>query len=218
MDGTLIDSNEASEISWKAWALRKRVSMDEIRKVHHGRRPEETIALVAPQLDSVQEAKLIYDELKTIDQGVHPIAGANDFVMSLPNDVFAVVTAATKAILVHRFKLVGLSVPQVCVTSELLKRGKPDPEGYLMAAKALGLSPDDCLVFEDAPAGLLAAQRAGIRSVAVTTTYSEEALRKELGQDFQPLMMIRNYKSLDVDLTKYQRGSSFEIVFQETES
>lgn len=196
MDGTLLDSNEASEITWQVWARDKHVAMEKIRAVHHGRRPEETIALVAPGLDAIAEARGIYDSQLHLREGVHPIAGAKEFFSSVPEPARAVVTAANQAILEHRFALVGLTVPKVCVTATMLKNGKPDPEGYLMAAKLLGVAPKDCVVFEDAPAGLLAARRAGMRSVAVLTNYEEAQLRAELGHDYEPVLTIKNYEAL----------------------
>lgn len=58
-----------------------------------------------------------------------------------------------------------------------MTNGKPHPEGYLSAAKALGRDPQDCIVFEDAPAGVQAAIAAGMKCVACTTTHSVEELK-----------------------------------------
>jgi sugar-phosphatase len=211
MDGTLIQSNDASELIWKTWSAQHGISMDKIRAVHHGRRPEETIALVALHLDALKEEKFIYDDQDTAVAGIYPIDGANSFYNSLPIGSFGIVTAATQFILEHRFKIVGLKVPKVCVTAGILKRGKPDPEGYLLGAKGLGLDPKDCLVFEDAPAGLLAAKRAGMRSVAITTHYSESDLKKELGADYEPVLVIPNYLSFSLDDSAYALDRTLRI-------
>lgn len=56
--------------------------------------------------------------------------------------------------------------------------GKPHPEGYLMAAKIVNKDPKDCLVFEDAPAGVEAAVAAGMKCIACTTTHSVEQLKQ----------------------------------------
>lgn len=122
MDGTLIQSNEASELIWQTWSAPRKIDMAKIRAVHHGRRPEETIALVAPHLDAAQEAKMIYDDQDVAVAGIHPLAGANAFVERLPLGSYGIVTAASQSILEHRFKLVGLRVPEVCVTAGILKR------------------------------------------------------------------------------------------------
>lgn len=186
MDGTLIDSAAASEITWVRWAGAHQVPIERIRQVHHGRRPEETIALVAPHLNASEEARDIYREQEVVAQGIHPIAGAKDFFESIPGDRCAIVTAATRKIIDLRFRIVGLTPPAVCITGDMLKAGKPSPEGYLEAARRLGCNPADCIVFEDAPAGLIAAHRAGMPSVAVLTNYEEASLRSELGPEIVP--------------------------------
>jgi mannitol-1-/sugar-/sorbitol-6-phosphatase len=211
MDGTLLDSNEASEITWQAWAKEKHVPIESIRAVHHGRRPEETIALVAPGLDALAESKGIYASQLELEVGVKPIPGARAFYDSVPGRARAIVTAANQAILEHRFRLVGLSVPPVCVTATMLKKGKPDPEGYLLGAELLGQAPADCVVFEDAPAGLLAAKRAGIRSVAVLTNYTEAQLREELGADYEAVLAIPDYQALAIEGSAFAAEGSFLI-------
>ena len=75
MDGTLIDSTEASEVTWQRWAAGRQVSMESIRQVHHGRRPEETIAIVAPHLNAIEESKRIYSEQETLAEGRPCTAG-----------------------------------------------------------------------------------------------------------------------------------------------
>ncbi len=201
MDGTLIDSTAASEATWARWAARHDVAMDAIREVHHGRLPQETIALVAPRLDAAAEARLIYEEQECGVDGIHPIEGANAFFESVPHSRKAIVTAATANILRLRLGIVGLVPPPVCVTSDVLTAGKPDPAGYLLAAERLGRGPDECVVFEDAPAGLLAAHRAGMRSIAVLSNYTEAALRRELGE-VVPRAFIRNFRGVS-----YRQGT-----------
>jgi mannitol-1-/sugar-/sorbitol-6-phosphatase len=75
-----------------------------------------------------------------------------------------------------RLRATGLPEPRVLICAEDVTRGKPDPEGYLAAAHRLGVEPDDCIVVEDAPAGLAAASAAGMRSVGVVGTYPMGAL------------------------------------------
>ena len=131
MDGTLIDSTEASEVTWQRWAAGRQVSMESIRQVHHGRRPEETIAIVAPHLNAIEESKRIYSEQETLAEGTYPIAGANAFFESVPRGQCAIVTAASRRIVDVRFRIVGLVPPDLCVTADTLTAGKPSPEGTL---------------------------------------------------------------------------------------
>jgi sugar-phosphatase len=67
-------------------------------------------------------------------------------------------------------------LPEVLVTAEDVERGKPDPQPYLVAADALGLEPSQCLVVEDAPAGIAAGRGAGARVLAVATTFAAPEL------------------------------------------
>jgi mannitol-1-/sugar-/sorbitol-6-phosphatase len=193
MDGTLIDSAEASENTWRNWAAKNQVPIERILDLHHGRRPEETIAMVAPHLSAIEEAKVIYNEQESLIQGIYPIAGANTFFESVPRDQCALVTAATRKIVDLRFKVVGLMPPDVCVTSEMVTAGKPSPEGYLQAAQRLEYEPRDCIVFEDSPAGLIAAHRAGMRSVAIVSSFTEESLRKQLEPMIAPVGFLQGY-------------------------
>jgi HAD superfamily hydrolase (TIGR01509 family) len=192
MDGTLVNSTEASEITWQRWAAEHQVSMESIRQVHHGRRPEETIAIVAPHLNAIEESKRIYREQESLTEGIYPIAGANAFFESIPRGQRAIVTAASSKILDLRLRIVGLEPPSVCVTANTLKAGKPSPEGYLEAARRLECKPEDCIVFEDAPAGLFAAHRAEMESVAVLSNYSEAGLRNELGPEVVPMAFLKD--------------------------
>ncbi|MFJ9870461.1 HAD family hydrolase [Streptomyces sp. NPDC101165] len=64
----------------------------------------------------------------------------------------------------------------VLITSDDVTRGKPDPQGCLACCAALGVEPSTVVVFEDAPAGVMAAKRAGADCVAITSTQSPAAL------------------------------------------
>jgi sugar-phosphatase len=70
-----------------------------------------------------------------------------------------------------RLDCAGLPTPAVLISSDDVRLGKPDPEGYLVAAVRLGVAPERCLVIEDTPAGLEAARRAGMDVLGITTTF-----------------------------------------------
>lgn len=65
----------------------------------------------------------------------------------------------------------------VIISSDDVSKGKPDPEGYLLAAESLGVSSNKCVVIEDSPAGLEAAKRAGMKSIAINSTHSFSQLK-----------------------------------------
>jgi predicted dehydrogenase len=91
----------------------------------------------------------------------------------LPADRWAIVTSAPRALAMRRLQATGLPLPQWVITSEDVDHGKPAPDCFLLAAKRLGVPIGDCLVFEDAPAGVAAAEAAGASVVVVTATHTQ---------------------------------------------
>jgi sugar-phosphatase len=87
------------------------------------------------------------------------------------------VTSGIRAIAEFRIRHTGLPMPSVMICAEELSRGKPDPEGYLTAALRLDQPPKDCIVIEDAPAGIEAAHNAGMRVIGIAATYPADQLQ-----------------------------------------
>jgi sugar-phosphatase len=87
------------------------------------------------------------------------------------------VTSATQRLLAARLAAAKLPVPERLISADMVKRGKPDPEPYLMGAEVLGFSAKDCVVFEDAPNGVAAGVAAGCNVVGVLGTTPAEELR-----------------------------------------
>jgi sugar-phosphatase len=76
-----------------------------------------------------------------------------------------------------RLKFCGLPVPKVLITADQVTHGKPHPEPYLKGAEGLGLAPAECLVIEDAPAGIQAGQTAGMKVIGMASTYAPKFLQ-----------------------------------------
>jgi mannitol-1-/sugar-/sorbitol-6-phosphatase len=146
----------------------------------HGRPSEAVIATVAPGLDAEAEAEALDGAQARDPEGVRPVPGAAELVRSLPAARWAVVTSGRRVLAESRLAGQGLPQPVVMVCGEDVERGKPAPDGYLAAARDLGLDPADCLVLEDAPPGLEAAAAAGMRALAVTTTHPASELEPAL--------------------------------------
>ena len=94
---------------------------------------------------------------------------------SLPADRWAVVTSAGRDLALSRLTAVGLPLPGVLVGADDVAVGKPDPEGYLKAARALGITPSRIVVVEDTPAGAQAGRAAGAFVVGICTTFPRVA-------------------------------------------
>jgi mannitol-1-/sugar-/sorbitol-6-phosphatase len=180
MDGTLVDSTQAVEDIWGRWALRHGFKVEEILKVSHGRRTVDTLRDVAPHIDIETEAAELERQEIVEREGVVEVPGAAVLLAQLPLNRWAVVTSASRPLAEARLTAAGLPIPSVLISASDVREGKPDPEGYLLAASRLKTSPLDCVVLEDTPAGLAAGRAAGMRVLALTTTFSRDELNEPL--------------------------------------
>lgn len=173
MDGTLISSTAVAERVYTRWAESRGVDVPYLLSIVHGVRTIDVITqLGRPDLDPKTESDWIgAEERKDLD-GVVAIAGVRDFLASLPPDRWALVTSADHELMRIRMEAAGLPLPKVIVTAEDVTAGKPDPQGYKLAASRLGVDIADCLVFEDAPAGIEAGERAGADVLVITATHT----------------------------------------------
>ena len=171
LDGVLCDSTRAVDREWREWAARKGVDGDAIMAIAHGVRTVEVIRRVAPHLDAEAEAAAIESHEAIDHRGVVVMPGAIDLVKSIPAGRWGVVTSGTRPLATNRLQYCGLPVPDVLVTSDDVTNGKPHPEPYLKGAERLGLRPEQCLVMEDAPAGIQSAKAGGLRVIALASTY-----------------------------------------------
>jgi sugar-phosphatase len=172
MDGTLLSSIEAAERVWTRWAARFGIDARTFLHGIHGQRAVDSVRqLNIPGIDPVAEAhEIMLAEIEDIE-GVRAIAGAQAFVATLPRDRWAIVTSAPRALADRRLAAAGFSPPSVFITAEDIPKGKPDPACYQLAARRLGWTADDCVVFEDAAAGIRAGEAAGAAVVVITATH-----------------------------------------------
>lgn len=177
MDGVLMDSTPSVERVWRNWAAQHGLDPDRIAPLAHGRRSIETIRAVAPELDAEKE-NVIVEQMEIDDKdGVTALPGAAELVAHLPPDRFAIVTSATRPLAVARLGYAGIPVPRHMITADDVTHGKPSPEPFLKGAALLGFAPEDCLVFEDSPAGIASARSAGMKAIALQTTYPADQLQ-----------------------------------------
>ncbi|PSN10631.1 hypothetical protein C7293_27340 [filamentous cyanobacterium CCT1] len=176
VDGVLINSDPVADRHWRLWAERHGVDYQAIARIHHGRPTVETIRQVAPQVNAAREALLKETAEADDTEGLVVYAGAKELLAQLPRDRWGVATSGTRRTVSIRFPYLGLPEPLVMVTADDVQRGKPAPDPYLLAAERLGVAPADCLVIEDAPAGVEAAKAAGARVIALATTNRVEDL------------------------------------------
>ena len=206
MDGTLLSSIAAAERVWAAWARRHGLDVAAFLPTIHGVRAEDTIRRQNIEgIDIDAEVEWVHQgELDDVG-GVQAIDGIVDFLNALPDDRWAIVTSATKQLAGRRLKAAGIAPPGTFITAEDVMRGKPAPDGFLLAAERLGVKASDCLIFEDAPAGIAAAEAAGADVMVITATHG--------GHYETPHATTGNYVDIvistrDDGLLSVERGSS----------
>jgi sugar-phosphatase len=195
LDGVLVDSSLAVNPAWAAWGLECGIDRVTIAAGTRGRRTRDAVSVLAPHLDpDIETEKIIALEQGLADRVV-PIPGAAELLSQLPSGRWGIGTSGTAAIAYPRLRYAALPIPHVLITAEMVARGKPDPQVYLRAAADLGFDPSDCVVFEDAPDGIVAATRAGCLTVGVLTWAGRDQLATPLA--IQDLRSVRATPSSD---------------------
>ena len=174
LDGTLIESKHSVVAAFRWWAELRGLSMDIVDSIPYGRTSTDAAAVLAPHLDSVIEGRLLDDRQAELTEGVVAFPGALELISTHPQ--FAIVTSGPLRLAKARISAAGLPLPRHLATPELWRRGKPDPEPYLVGAALLGVRPEECVVLEDAPAGVESGIKAGMRVIGILSSHTAEQL------------------------------------------
>jgi sugar-phosphatase len=176
LDGVLVDSTPAVARVWKQWAIEHGFDPEQVIRSAHGRPSISTLRDYLPNADHELENREV--ERREIEdlQDVRALAGAQNLLSALPRKRWTIVTSCTRRLAQVRLQAAGLPVPERMVTSDDVERGKPDPEPYLRGAERLGFPPHECVVVEDAPAGIRAGRAAGTRVIGLRTTTKDAEL------------------------------------------
>jgi len=206
LDGVLVDSTPAVARVWAWWAKQHGFDPDETVRLAHGRPSIATIRELLPNADHEAENREVERrEIEDVD-GVVPLPGTVELLRALPLERWAIVTSCTKRLAYVRIRAAGLPEPNFIVTSDDITCGKPDPEPYSKGAGALSLAPDDCIVIEDAPAGIRAGKAAGARVVALQTTEHDDLLLAA-GTDY----IVRDCSAMLLESAGPRERLSFEL-------
>ncbi|HKR85133.1 MAG TPA: HAD-IA family hydrolase [Terriglobales bacterium] len=202
MDGTLVDSSAVTERVWAKWAARYNLNVNEILSVVHGRRSIDVMREVAPHLSISERDAVLFDAEEARDsEGISPVPGATDVLLSLFRERWAVVTSATRELAETRLNFAGLPIPSVLISAEDVQRGKPNPDCYELAAARLAVPTAECLVVEDTHAGIEAGIKAGMQVLGIGA-----AIRPSLPKgtpwirDLRRLRVISNGDQLTVEV------------------
>jgi mannitol-1-/sugar-/sorbitol-6-phosphatase len=209
MDGVLIDSTPAVARVWHRWAVEHGFDPEEVVARAHGRPSLTTVKEYLPSADHQAENREV--ERREIEdlEGVVPLPGALELLASLPDDRWTIVTSCTRRLAEVRIQAAGLPLPKKIITSNDITHGKPHPEPYLTAASILGFPIEDCIVVEDAPAGIRSGKAAGARVIAFRTTAPESDLRQAAAD-----WILHNC----ADIRLLERGMDLKLKLSDTES
>ncbi len=177
MDGVLIDSTPAVARVWTWWATAHGFNPDEIVRVAHGRPSITTVREYLPNADHLAANSEIERREIADTEGIVPLPGAMELLRTLPRERWAIVTSCTRALAEVRLRAAGLPRPIAFISSDEIKHGKPAPDPYLKAAEALGFDASDCVVVEDAPAGVRSGKASGARVIGLLTLTDGAELR-----------------------------------------
>ncbi|MEZ6875136.1 sugar phosphatase [Enterobacter sp. KBR-315C3_2022] len=172
LDGTLVDSLPVVERSWCHWADRHGIDHQEVLDFIHGKQAITSLRhfLAGRSEEEIQSEFSYLEQIEATDtNGITALPGARELLEHL-NEAqipWAIVTSGSIPVAHARHRAAGLPTPEVFITAERVKRGKPEPDAFLLGAEELGLAPQACVVVEDAAAGVLAGLNAGSHVIAV---------------------------------------------------
>ena len=178
MDGVLVSSLGSVERSWEKWALARGIDPALAIRTAHGRRAIETVRLLRPDLNDLQELEWIEAMEVEDNVGLEMLAGVRRILDSLPEKYWTVVTSATGRLARSRMEHAGIRVPARIVSADIVTHGKPHPEPYRKGGELLGLDPADCLVIEDSASGAEAGHAAGCTVLATLFSHSLASLHR----------------------------------------
>ncbi|MGP3593247.1 sugar phosphatase [Vagococcus sp. WN89Y] len=172
LDGTLVNSLPAVERAWCNWADRFGIAHDDVLSFIHGKQAITSLRhFMAGSTDA--EIAQEFTRLEQIEaqdtDGITAMPGAIALLNHLDASgiPWAIVTSGSAPVAHARHRAAGLPATNVFITAEQVKRGKPEPDAWLLGAKLLGLPPTECVVVEDAPAGIVSGLAAGCHVIAV---------------------------------------------------
>jgi sugar-phosphatase len=193
-DGVLVDSHDSVDACWAKWAEEFGIQGFSISN-HYGTRAQDLVLSLVGE-ERFEEGNDRINELE--QESAHetvPLPGAVELLPTLPENRWTICTSANPRLGLARVQAAGLPVPKHLVTGGDVEKGKPAPDPYLLGAKRLGFDPADCVVFEDAQAGVLAGKAAGVKmvigvSVRALDTDADIVIEDLLGISFDGFQLV----------------------------
>ena len=211
MDGTLVDSTGAVERVWRRFAVAHGFDPVEVVARAHGRPSMTTVKEYLPNGDHRAENDVVERGEIEDTEGVVPLPGSVALLASLPPGSWTIVTSCSRKLAEARLLAAGMSIPARMITSSDIQRGKPDPEPFQKGAALLGQAPAECVVFEDAPAGIRSGKASGARVVAFRTMADDATLR-ECGADW----IVNNCADVELEKPAHANENLVRLLLRES--
>lgn len=201
LDGTLVDSLPAVERAWGNWAMQHGISIDEVLDFIHGKQAITSLRhfMAGASEETIKQAFHDLEKMESEDtDGIIALPGAKALISTLDElDIpWAIVTSGSVPVASARWRAAGLPEPEVFITAERVQNGKPAPDPYLLGAQLLALEPEECVVLEDAAAGILSGLAAGCHVIAVNAP-SDSPRLDEVAMQLTSLVELVLHKNLD---------------------
>ncbi|MEI5102674.1 HAD-IA family hydrolase [Streptomyces sp. PmtG] len=182
LDGTLVDSYPDAEDCWGEWAQSVGVGAEFDLDRFYGQKRSDIVRTMLPHL-SEQEILDHAERVRLAERErvakVVALPGAAELLDALPRDRWSIVTSNDTEVAQARLRSAGLPLPDVLVSADDVALPKPDPEGFLLAARKMGVDPASAVGIDDSPMGIAAAKAAGLTTIAVRfRTHDDNALRE----------------------------------------
>lgn len=187
LDGTLIDNNYYHLLTWKKYLekLEKDISPEEYNANINGRTNKNALEYIYQRKMTDEEAAPLALEKESMYREIYqpfiaPLPGLVDILEQFAerNIPMAIATSGIEVNINFMFSNIPIRAYfKYIVNSSHITKGKPDPEIYLKTSELLGVTPTNCLVFEDAVVGIESAKAAGMNVIAISTTHERTELK-----------------------------------------
>ncbi|PVZ96669.1 hypothetical protein BB558_007411 [Smittium angustum] len=200
LNGTLINTVKCVQKYWGIYSKEYDINPKELLKFSHGVQTIDILNRLLPENieNNPTLALTIENRIAGDVEGVEVVPGTKELLNSINNDSWGIVTSGTEMMARTRLEQMSIPAPKHFFTADNTKRSKPNPDGYIACAQSIGVDPANCIVFEDAPAGIKAGLTAGCTVIGIISSHTEEQLLNN-GVSF----CISGYDQLDV---VYQDG------------
>ncbi|ADP13121.1 MULTISPECIES: sugar phosphatase [Erwinia] len=209
LDGTLVDSLAVVERAWKSWGERHGIAADELLNFIHGKQAITSLRhfMAGASAQEIQQEFIELEKMEAGDtEGIVALPGALQLLATLDelSIPWAIVTSGSVPVASSRHAAAGLPAPLAFVTAERVERGKPEPDAYLLGAQLIDLEPEECVVVEDAAAGILSGLAAGCHVIAVNPPEDAQRL-EDVDMVLSSLEELIIHKNADGSVNIYRR-------------